>query len=52
MDLRVPKAGTLDERTKSKLAEYAATLRNKWEEEKLALKLKLNCKKRKHLCVH
>ena len=45
MDLLVPRSGTLDIRTKSKLAEYAATLRKQWEDEKAAIKPKWNYQK-------
>ena len=47
MALRAPRSGTLDIRTKSKLAEYAENLRKEWNEEKARLKLKWNAKKKK-----
>ena len=40
MDLNVPKSGTMDIKTKSELADYAANLRQEWEEEKAKLKWK------------
>ena len=49
MDLRVPKTGILDIRTKSKLAEYADNLRTDWNKEKTTLKTKWDPKKRKHI---
>ena len=44
MDLNVPKSGTMDIKTKSELADYAANLRQEWEEEKAKLKRKWNAK--------
>ena len=49
MALRAPRSGTLDIRTKSKLAEYAENLRKEWNEEKARLKPKWNAKKKKHI---
>ena len=44
MNLNVPKSGTLDIKTKLELADYAANLRQEWEEEKAKLKPKGNAK--------
>ena len=49
MDLRAPRSGTLDLKTKSKLAEYAANLRQQWEDEKATIKPRWNAKKKKHM---
>ena len=45
----MPNTGTLDIRTKSKLAEYADTLRTDWNKEKATLKTKWDPKKKKHI---